>query len=275
MEQQKDLSDIRNNLYGKAENLWWMSLYIAIGTLFLSLIAVWADFTIVGFMAIASPIVITWLREMAADTTNKADKCRRIILYADGLGQEIPKHELANIYAWGMGGSIDKAPFVSPYYSSKLNAGPNRLADIVTESSFFTYQLVDRVNFRLKVIFCLSIIMIVGLLYTSDIFVKHLNQESVLSIFSKSAAILIAFLISGDFFLLIKKYSDIRTIAKESFDKCVRIRDDVNLKEIEILQTVEEYNIAIIQGPPIPFRFYLKYKDELNEIYRTSHKQSA
>ncbi|MBI5664718.1 MAG: hypothetical protein HZC49_06495 [Nitrospirae bacterium] len=275
MEQQKDLSDIRNNLYGKAENLWWMSLYIAIGTLFLSLIAVWADFTIVGFMAIASPIVITWLREMAADTTNKADKCRRIILYADGLGQEIPKHELANIYAWGMGGSIDKAPFVSPYYSSKLNAGPNRLADIVTESSFFTYQLVDRVNFRLKVIFCLSIIMIVGLLYTSDIFVKHLNQESVLSIFSKSAAILIAFLISGDFFLLIKKYSDIRTIAKESFDKCVRMRDDVNLKEIEILQTVEEYNIAIIQGPPIPFRFYLKYKDELNEIYRTSHKQSA
>jgi lysylphosphatidylglycerol synthetase-like protein (DUF2156 family) len=272
MEQQKNLSDIRNYLYDKAEKLWWMSLCIAIGTLFLSLIAVWADLTIIGFMAIASPIVITWLREIAADTTNKADKCRRIILYADGLGQEIPKHELANIYAWGMGGTIEKAPFVSPYYSSILNAGPNRLADIIAESSFFTYQLVDRLNFRFKFIFYLSIIMVVGILYTSDILVNNSNQENLLSIFSKSVAIVIAFLISGDFFLLMKKYSDFRTAAKETFDKCVKMRDTADLKEKDILQTVEDYNIAIIQSPPIPSRFYLKYKDELNKIYRESHK---
>ena len=276
MKEQKDLSDIRNYLYGKAENLWWISLWIAIGTQFLSLIAVWTDkrlfLTIIGFMAIASPLVITWLREIATEITNKADKCRRVILYADGLGQEIPKHELATICAWVMGATIKEAPFVSPYYSSSLKAGPNRLADIMAEAAFFTYQLVERLSFLLNLFFGLSIMIVIGILYTSNLFVDDdWQQGGLLSTVAKSAALVIAFLISGDFRLLIKKFYNLRTTSKETFEKCVKMRDDEDLKAKEILQAVEDYNIALVQSPPIPGRFYRKYKEELNRVYRESH----
>ena len=242
----------------------------------LSLIAMWADnnvfMTIIGFTAVISPIAIAWLREQATDITSKADKCRRLILYADGLGQEIPKHEIASVRAWTIGKSLKETPFVPPYYSSRLEAGPNRLAEIVAESAFFTHQLVAKVNFRLKLILSLVIILVIGILYASNLFVvNNLKQANLFSTIAKSASTVIAFLISGDFLLLIKKYSDLSSTAKEIFTKCVKMREDNNLKEKNILQIVEDYNIALLQNPPIPRRFYGKYKDELNKVYRESH----
>lgn len=272
----KELSDIRNYLYEQAENLWWASLWVAIGTPLLSLVAMWADnivfMTILGFLAVISPIAIAWFREQATDITSKADKCRRLILYADGLGQEIAKHEIASVRAWTIGKSLKKTPFVAPYYSSRLEASPNRLADIVAESAFFTHQLVERVNFWLKLILSLSLILVIGILYISNPFViNNLKQANLLSTVAKSAATVIALLISGDFLLLIKKYSNLSSSAKEIFTKCVKMRDDNNLREKDILQIVEDYNIALLQNPPIPRRFYREYKDELNKIYRESH----
>lgn len=276
MEEHKDLSNIRNHLYKKAENLWWFSLLIAIGTQVLSLLAVWTNkrflVTIIGFTVVASPIVITWLREQAVAITNKADKCRRLILYADGLGQAIPNHEIASIRAWVIGKTLKEASFVRPYYSSSLEVGPRRLADIIAESSFFTYQLVERVNFLLKLFLGISIIMFIGILYSSNLFaIADWKQENLVSTVAKSVASVIAFLISGDFLLLIKKYSDLSSAAKVTFDKCVKMRDNRNLKETEILQIVEDYNIVLVQNPPIPSLFYRKYKDDLNKIYRESH----
>lgn len=272
----KELENIRNHLYDQAENLWWISLWIAIGIPLVSLIVTWIDnnklMPVVGPIAVISPIVITWLREKAAEIISKADKCRRLILYANGLGQEIPKHEIASVRAWTIGKSLKETAFTPPYYSSKLKAGPNRLADIVAESAFFTHQLVEKINFRLKLIFRLSLISVVGILYFSNIFVvDSLKQISLISIIAKSVAIVIAFLISGDFWLLIKKYSDVGSSAKEIFAKCVKMREDSNLEEKDILQIVEDYNIALLQNPPIPRSFYKKYKDELNNVYRESH----
>ena len=71
--------------------------------------------------------------------------------------------------------------------------------------------------------------------------------------------------------MLIKKYADLSLSAKEIFTKCVKMREDNNLREKDILQIVEDYNIALLQNPPIPRRFYKKYKDDLNKIYRESH----
>lgn len=276
MKEQKYLLDIRNYLYGKAENLWWTSIWVAIGTQFLSLLSLWTDnrpfITIIGFTAVASPIVIAWLREQASDISNKAGKCRRLVLYADGLGQKIPKHVIASVRARCIGNFLKEAPFIPPYYSSSLEAGPNRLADIVAESAFFTYQLVERVNARLKLFLGLSILMVFGILYAGDLFVvNNWKQENLLSTVAKSAALVVAFLISGDFLLLIKKYNDLSSTAKETFDECVKMREDQSLKEKDILQIVEDYNIALVQNPPTPSRFYRKYNDELNKIYRESH----
>ncbi len=137
----KDLLDIRNHLYDRSERLWWITIWLAICTQVLAVLAVWKNNTvflaIVGLISLMSPIAINWIREQAEGLTIKADKCRRLILYADGLGGTITKAEIASVRACVMGWTLKDAPFVSPYYSSDKPKGPNQLSRHSERVSFF------------------------------------------------------------------------------------------------------------------------------------------
>ena len=89
----KDISNLRNHFYSNAERFWWVTFWIAVGTQLLALAAIWINnntfLELVAFVALAAPIAIAWLREKADATSLKADKCRRLILYAEGLGRPI------------------------------------------------------------------------------------------------------------------------------------------------------------------------------------------
>ena len=274
----EDIQKLRHSLYANAEILWWASLLIALGTQVLMLMALWIDnkWIVVagGLLTLVAPILIIWLREKDSTATVRADKCRRLILYADGLGRPINSEELSEVRAWGMCSSLQDAKFIAPYYTSAKSVGPNRLADIVAESSFFTYQLCERVLGAFWIVFAVSLIMVVSLLFLSDLLASSLAQGITVSIenVAKSVALVIAFLLSADFLLLIKRYSDLRSTAHNTFRQCVSLRDKESLQEAQILWIVEDYNISVSRGPLIPGFFYRKYKDELNRVYRDSNK---
>ena len=145
-----DLADLRNHLYGRAEWLWQGSLVLSGIVLALTLWGFWSNtpswLSITGLAAIISPVMVAWMREAASELVVRGDKCRRLILYSDGFGHEIASSELAEARAWGLGVNPNAAPFVRPYYSSREAPGARRLADILTESAFFTKQLAARVR---------------------------------------------------------------------------------------------------------------------------------
>lgn len=277
----KDIDDLRNHFYNRVGILWWATWWIAAGTQGIALITIWITATTgLAFLAIvilAAPIVIAWLREKANEAARRADKCRRVILYADGLGRSITKEELAEIRAWGMGAAPTGATFVPPYYSSTKSMGPNRLADIVAESSFFTSQLAERMLKKMWAIFIVSLGVLAAVLSLSDLFTPADSASLAGSIdkLSKAVASIIVFLISGDFLLLIKKYKDLQSLAYYTFHRAAKLRDQDSLPESQILALVEDYNIGVSQAPPIPARLYERYKDELNKVYRESHKAEA
>ncbi len=269
----KDLPDIRNYLYDQAEKLWWWSLYLTLGTQLWSLIAVLINeswvLALAGFLALVAPIGVVWLREWASTLIQQADKCRRLILYADGLGEEISKEDLATIRAWTTGIQLKTAPFTRPYYASNLPSGSNRLIDIIAESAYFTCHLAGKAAGYLQIIFAMSTLVLISILYFS---ISVLNSASLVIIVAKSAISAIAFFMAGDVFLLWKKYSDLKLQANETFKVCAALRDEPQLSLSQALQTVEDYHLVLIQSPPIPFKLYLKYRDPLNNAYRESYK---
>lgn len=269
----KDLPDIRNYLYDEAEKLWWWSLYLTLGAQVSSLVAVLINkawvLAIAGLLALVAPIGVVWLREWASTLIQQADKCRRLVLYADGLGEEISQKDLATIRSWTTGIQLKAAPFTRPYYASNLPSGSNRLVDIIAESAYFTCHLAGKVAGNLQIIVAISALVLLGILYLS---ICVPNSTSIIIIVAKSAISAIAFFLAGDLFLLWKKYSDLKLQANETFKVCAALRDEPQLSLSQAMQTVEDYHLILIQSPPIPFKLYLKHRDPLNNAYRESYK---
>ena len=272
-----DLADLRNHLYGRAEWLWQGSLVLSGTVLVLTLWGFWSNvpswLSVTGVAAIIAPVVVAWMREAASELIVRGDKCRRLILYADGFGREIASSELAEVRAWGLGVDTDTAPFVRPYYSSREAPGPRRLADILTESAFFTKQLAAKVRGGLTGAFILAIAAAAAALYLADL-VSNTGLPGLL-IAAKSVATFIAFLISGDFLLLMKKYGDLEQEGGRTYERCARLRIQQDLREHEVISVAEDYGVALLQCPPIPVWLYLRYRDALNNVYRRSHRQKG
>lgn len=269
-----DLADLRNHLYGRAEWLWQGSLVLSGIVLALTLWGFWSNtpswLSITGLAAIISPVMVAWMREAASELVVRGDKCRRLILYSDGFGHEIASSELAEARAWGLGVNPNAAPFVRPYYSSREAPGARRLADILTESAFFTKQLAARVRAGLTGAFVLAVAAAVAALYLADLVSNSALPGLLLA--AKSVATFIAFLISGDFLLLMKKYGDLEQEAGRAYERCARLRIQSDLCEDEVISVAEDYGVALLQCPPIPVWLYLRYRDALNDVYRRSHR---
>lgn len=271
MSHQRDLSDVRNHLYDNAELYWWVSVFIALITLVVVLSAVWVANTkflvVAGIIAIMSPVVISWIREISSSVCSEADRCRRLILYGDSIGRAISTDELAEIRSLVISCRLREAPFVKPYYASSAPVGPNRLADIVAESAYFTKFLSGKMVLFCWVIVSCSLAAVIIMLMIGDVF----SNQSMLAGITKSISIFIGFLISGDFGLTLKKYSDLKNEAAETYRICTRLRNVEGLTDMEIFVPVENYNLALSKAPPVPYKLYMKYRDELNESYRSSH----
>jgi hypothetical protein len=273
-----DLSDIRNHLYDQAEARWWYSLWLSLCTQVLALIATVSNnfwlLVIAGFVALITPTAVAWLREWANNLTQKADKCRRLILYADGLGEDIPSHELAMVRAWTTGIQLQQAPFTSPYYLSTLPNSPQKLMDITAESTYFTEFLAAKVATYLLGGLVISILILSGIIYfadfaTSTVAISQKNQDmTVIKWAAKAALTAISFILTGDILLLWKKYSDLKLAAQNTFQKCAELRHNQDLSTSEAMQVVEDYHLALIQSPPIPLKLYLIYRDPLHRSYQ-------
>jgi len=267
------LAKVRNHLYSRAEVLWQASLVLSTATLALTVVGVWAHnpflLGLTGITAIILPIAIVWIRESASTFQIRGDKCRRLILYADGLGQEIAPSELAEVRAWSVGGNLGPAPFSPPYFSSKRAPDVQRLADIVTESAFFSVHLARKLQVWLWISFGLLLISAIFTLYMADLAAQQSLDGPILV--AKSIAVFIGFLISGDFAILAKKYGDLRSEARHTYQRCAQLRDEIHPSQEVMRAVTEDYSVALVQCPPIPSWLYARYRDQLNDIYRESH----
>lgn len=277
MTRPEDLGDIRNLLYKKAEFWWGISLILSVAMLAVSVTVFWVEssrlIAFLGLLGLLVPVAITWARETSSVNMIRADKCRRLILFSDGLGEEISPNELAQVRAWAIGSVLESAPYVKPYFSSNKPPSPERLADILTESAYFTDYLACKLQFYLRILFIASLVVAITVLNLADV-VSGAQQASLI-LTAKIVAVFITFLISGDFLLLAKKFGDLQRSASEIFSRCARLRETENISRHEVQGLADDYSVALLQSAPIPSWLYEKFRDSLNRAYRDSHGKKA
>ncbi len=274
MSSTNDIINIRFYLYSQSLKWWNLSIVLAVITPLAAVYAVWNEsrwiLYIVALLSLVTPIGITWAREIANNHMLRADKCRRLILLENGLGWPATKEDLAEIRAWAINVNLKQAPFIVPYYSSSKPAGANRLADIVTESAFFTMNLAGKAALGLLIL-CLGAAVAVAIILHMAGNWTSTTTGNEYSLIAKSIAVIVSFLISGDFLVLAKKYYDLKGTADRVFQRCASVRDQKKASAETVLPIVEDYGIALLQAPPIAGWLYKHYRDELNRIYRVSH----
>ncbi len=273
MKNLETLSDLRNHLYDGAEAKWNWTLRISVAALVASIIGTASAnavaLTITGLASIAFPVVISWIRELASTEILHADKCRRLVLYSDGLGHTVAAAELAEVNSWGLGSQIQPAPFSGSYYQSTHSPGPRRLADITTESAYFTKFLAGKVQVWLWWIFAVSIAVVIGTLSLAELAKSAAPTDLVIA--AKAIGIFVAFLVSSDVALPAKKFGDLSKAADLAFRQGDQLRR-LPEPDVEFVRTiVDDYGTASLQCPPIPSWLFLKYQAALNAAYQGSH----
>lgn len=264
-----NFSDIRNHLYDKAEKYWWGSLLLGFAV---QIIAGFSTFTKNSTLIVISeiilfglPILARWLQEVSKDSTSRAMKCRLAILYSDGLGDHIPSSISKEIKSWAKPEEVAEAPFEKPYYDSKLPTGPNRLADIVAESAFWTYNLADKMRCLMSIYLLVYMFVAIGFLYF--LFQTGLNSAVLMGV-SRIIVILISLVFSSEAILLVKQFNELYSETKIYFGILEKLSEKDNVSSSEVMQVIEGYNLLLISSPPIPSLLYRANQTFLNKAYK-------
>lgn len=270
---QKNIEDIKFSLYKKSELLWWLSLAGWLIAAFASIASILATqklaLSLLGITSLFIPFCIVWLREIAATYSLKADKCRRMILYSDGLGNPPSEIELLTAKGYSIGNKIESAYYEPPYYDSKIQAGPARLLDIIGESAFFTKELALKIESYLRVILATSFLLIVALGLSSKFWIGliEVTQES-LADFIEAFTLFIATLVAGDIYLLKTKFSNMAKDSERVFSSAFKLKKSITISNHDVLTIASDYDACLQNSPPIPFCIYKRYVGDLNRIYK-------
>ncbi|MDQ7814224.1 MAG: hypothetical protein RDU25_00235 [Patescibacteria group bacterium] len=276
-QKQKDFHDLKDALYANAGRLWTVSVVANATALVAALVAITcAERSGVGLgaamVAFLAPGVSAVLREAAAIPTGRADKIRHLILLSDSLGRTIPAAEQAQVRRWVAGDALAPAPYVSPYYTSKFPQGASRLADNLAESAYFTEHLAE----KLVRFLAWGGIAIVGALVAAVYLASTVSvAPGVLPPIARGIAIVAAFLVSGDYALLLWRFARLQQAARQAYDGATRIRGLEGLELADVLPLLIEYDSAHVQSPPLPRWLHASNMQELNDDYRQSHGESS
>ncbi len=264
-----NFSDIRNHLYNETEKNWRIAILLGLSAQIVSISSTFIQnsgiVALLNFFLFLTPVAAQWFREKSKDLSQRALTCRLAIVYSDSFGREIPPTISKEISSWVHEKKLDKAPFKKPYFDSKLSPGTLRLADVVSESAFWTYNLARDMT-RIMVIYTgIYVLFAISSLYfllqvglSSDIIV---NAAKVVVIFT-------SLVFTGEALLLIKQYNELYQEARQTFEITAKMALRKKLPVEEIMQVVEKYDLSLVSSPPIPSRLYLMRRPYLNKAYK-------
>lgn len=267
-----DISEIRNHMFNAHERRYLLSFFLVVGFYFLlvmaSLIQIQFIFLLVGFLSFIVPWISGLIRHQSMEYAAKGDKCRRLILYADGLGRDIPPDQLRDCLSWVVGEAVEPAPFDPPYYASTLKPGPARLVDITKESSFFTYWLAKKATTYLSCIIVVIFVSIVATIYFSSAQILNINSAILITA---------AFLLGGDIYIIKRTYADLSQKAHKTFQHCSNLMETIPENNddalFEAMNVIEDYHQALISGPPVLYCLYKRHSEELNLAYQAGRQE--
>jgi hypothetical protein len=271
----KDFLQLKDGLFSRAGDLWGVGVAANVAAFALALVALavpadggWS--VLLGLLALLLPAASIVLREWATVPADRAAKINQLVLFADSFEQPIPAAEQAKVRRWVPKQSLTEAPYIAPYFSSRLPAGAARLADNLAESAYFTEHLAEAAA---KWVAITLLVFVLLLIAAGDIAVNATVASRVLPAFARGIVMTIPFVVTGDLAVLLWRYIRLKLSAASAYTAACGLRDNIAVSLEEVLPVLHEYNSARVQGPPVPRWLHVRHMEELNADYRASHNR--
>lgn len=193
---------------------------------------------------------------------SKAERALRMTEWQDGLGVVVDREEVFDVTS---GYPIVGAPKrVEPYFSSLLNAGPERLATNLRESSWWTRHLCTSM-FRL-------VATVTGVVVLASIAFLLWNLTQVATDSARVAAARVATamlmtIVSLGFVRLAYSYSVLASRAERAGREAKALAKG-GFTQTEAIRALHEYQLARATGPLIPDTMYNFRRATLNKLWQ-------
>jgi hypothetical protein len=215
--------------------------------------------------AFISQIAIVECRKQSDAHYRLAEAVRRPALLLAGLGRQPSIIEIQRIAA--QLGVLDASNRIEPntYYASKLTPGPQRLVEIIEESSFWTADLAEQIADFLDGGFKATVVLFVLAAYMA-VYARWTTTYG-----DAAGKILLAFAtfyFAGATTELRNKYRDLAQAAQRVMAQCTVVKskpDSELLREAMVL--ADEYNCALANAPIIPEFVYDRHQKRLNSAW--------
>lgn len=220
--------------------------------------------SVAGFISLAGPIAVFFLRERAGLHYGAGEKARRLLVLHDGLGRKPTAGDIAALEADLpiLVANIDPQP-IGNYYDSKYPVGFQRLAHITQEAALYTRRLAK------SSAGLFGGLAVAGVLFSCAFVMQYLQAPSFTDAaqVSKAFAGLMAFMAGGMFVSSYSAFSNLARAAGKTFDRCEQLCAKQSLDEVEVLMTVADYDLALAKTPPIPGFLHLMFRGRSGRLW--------
>ena len=228
---------------------------------------------VLAITALIVQIARVSIRVRAASHGSAAESIRHRLLLCDGFGTTLPHLQSANVLATAGDLANDEPPPLGLYYHSERPPGPERLAELLAESAFYTKHNADWLWRKLALITGIVLVSCLGLL----LFAVYLASPATMQ---RTATVFIAamlFWAAGDITALTLTFYSLAAASQQTLTDCEHFLERPPLKkerERTALLYATDYAVALAKTPPIPSRVYKKHQARLDQSWQQRHGQS-
>lgn len=204
-----------------------------------------------------------WFSYQSKQKKDIAEHARRLLLIVNGLGYQVSKKELTDLFAsFSISETAGKKWESKDYFQSTHKIGYLRLSHLLQESAFFSKHLYSESAKISWVMFSIIFLISLATLFVLPI----LPSLSWVITIAKIISVVLMFLISIDLFGRALEYTDASNSIRYIDDKLENTYRS-GMKEGDILLVFSDYNTTVSSAPLIPTFIYNWNKTRLAKLW--------
>lgn len=268
-----NLSEVKRREYSQAKILGIVSAVIQWalfgGSIYAIFEATGPLVSVLGVLAVVAPIIGFVLKQAASRYYSFGERVRRLLYLQDGLGRQPSPADLLELAESATSvPSLDPQPLDSEF-TSELPKGPQRLAHITQEASFYTRAVARSASWFYGTLAVAGLaVTVVGLLLLVQGAPALGGVADPAKAWVKAASMLLVFFATGTFAERAASFHSLSGSAKSVFDKCELLRKAVGVPESDVLLAMGAYDAALAKAQPLPGWIYRIRRGRLHEAWK-------
>lgn len=218
-------------------------------------------------IALLAAFLDKWFSYQSKQQKDNAERARRLLLIVNGLGYQVSKKELADLFAnFSVSETSGERWESKGYFQSTEKIGYTRLSQLLQESTFFSKYLYAESAKLSWVLFSVVFLISLTTLFTLPI----LPSLSWSITIAKIIGIVLMFLVSIDLFGRALEYTDATNSTRHTDDRLENLRSSGSggINEHDILLIFGDYNTTVGGAPLIPTFIYNWNKKRLAKLWK-------